>query len=213
MHGTTSYHKGPLPKDIPPSIHRLRIEKREGGEGTRLWVDSLDGLLGPVSIGAVDLHPWNATVEDIEHADTLVFDLDPGHGVEWDFVVRTALRLREVLRQEGHDSWPKLTRGKGIHVMVPVAPEMTHGQAHRYCRAIARRIAEDEPERYTLSAAMGRRKNRLFIDYLRNGRGTTAIGTYSPRAREAFPIAWKDVERGIAPASFTLKHLPKRAGP
>jgi bifunctional non-homologous end joining protein LigD len=65
VHGTTFYHKGPLPKDIPAAVHQLRIEKREGGEGTRLWVDSLEGFLGLVSIGAVELHPWNAKVRDL----------------------------------------------------------------------------------------------------------------------------------------------------
>jgi len=116
VHGTTFYHKGPLP-EIPPAVHRLIVQKREGGEGTRLGVVDLEGLLGLVEIGAVELHPWNCTVEDIEHPDVLVFDLDPGDGVEWSFVRETALRLRELLKTEGHDSWPKLTGGKGVHVM------------------------------------------------------------------------------------------------
>jgi hypothetical protein len=81
VHGTTFYHKGPLPKDIPDSVHQLHIRKREGGEGTRLWVDSLDGFLGLVTLGAVELHPWNATVDNFECADRLVIDLDPGEGV------------------------------------------------------------------------------------------------------------------------------------
>jgi bifunctional non-homologous end joining protein LigD len=88
VHGTTFYHKGPLP-EIPPAVHRLTVQKREGGEGTRLWVDNLEGLLGLVEIGAVELHPWNCKVEDIEHPDVLVFDLDPGDGVEWSFVRET----------------------------------------------------------------------------------------------------------------------------
>jgi len=84
VHGVTFYHKDPLP-EIPTSVHRLIVQKREGGEGTRLCVDDLEGLLGLVEIGAVELHPWNCTVEDIEHPDVLVFDLDPGDGVEWSF--------------------------------------------------------------------------------------------------------------------------------
>jgi DNA primase len=96
VHGTTFYHKGPLP-EIPPAVHRLTVQKREGGEGTRLWVDDLEGLLGLVEIGAVELYPWNSTVDDLEHPDVLVFDLDPGEGVECSFVRETALRLRELL--------------------------------------------------------------------------------------------------------------------
>jgi bifunctional non-homologous end joining protein LigD len=211
VHGTTFYHKGPLPP-IPEAVHQLKVQKREGGEGTRLWVDSLQGLLGLVEIGAVELHPWNATVDDIEHPDTLVFDLDPGEGIEWEFVIDTAVQLRELLAKEGLESWPKLTGGKGVHLMVPIAPEMTHDAAHRYCRELAERLVANAPERYTVSASMTKRADRLFIDYLRNGRGTTAVGTYSPRARPGFPIAapvtWKQVEAGERPDAFTTKRMP-----
>ena len=98
--------------------------------------------------------------------------------------------------------------------MVPVEPEFTHDQAHCYCREIAQRVAATDAERYTVSAALARRSGRLFIDYLRNGRGTTAVATYSPRVRQGFPIAapvtWKEIEHGIAPDAFTVRHLPPR---
>jgi bifunctional non-homologous end joining protein LigD len=210
--GVTFYHKGPLPP-IPPSVHQLKLKKREGGEGTRVWVDDLPGLLGLVRMGAVELHPWNATVDDIEHPDYLVFDLDPGDGVDWDIVVDTALAFRALLESERLDSWPKVTGGKGIHVMVPIEPQLTHDEAHRYAKGLARRIADLDPSRYTLSAKE-QRSGKLFIDYLRNGRGTTAVGTYSPRARQGIPVAapvsWKQVEDGTPPNSFTLAHLSSR---
>jgi bifunctional non-homologous end joining protein LigD len=122
------------------------------------------------------------------------------------------VHLRDLLTAEGLRPWPKLTGGKGIHVMAPVEPEMTHDEAHRTCRGLAQRLARSDPERYTLSAATKERPGHLFIDYLRNGRGTTAIGAYSPRAREGFPIAapvtWKQIERGIAPDAYTIEKLP-----
>jgi bifunctional non-homologous end joining protein LigD len=204
---TIFYHKGPLPP-VPDTVHQLRIHKREGGEGVRLWVDDLDGLVGLVQIGAVELHPWNATVDDIEQADRLVFDLDPGEGIEWPFVIDTALELRRLLQDEGFKPWPKVTGGKGLHVMAPLARSMTHDRAHALSRSIAERIAAGDPARYTVSASMAARKGRLFIDYLRNGRGTTAVGAFSPRARPGFPIArpvtWTQVEQGIAPDAFTI---------
>jgi bifunctional non-homologous end joining protein LigD len=98
--GSTFCHMGKLPA-VPDAVHRLTIEKREGGEGTRLSVDDLAGLLGLVEIGAVELHVWNAQIGDIEHPDTLVFDLDPGEGITWEFVIETALRLRRMLKAEG----------------------------------------------------------------------------------------------------------------
>jgi bifunctional non-homologous end joining protein LigD len=207
VHGTTFYHKGPLPKDIPAAVHQLRIQKREGGEGTRLWVDSLDGFLGLVQIGAVELHPWNAVVEDFEHADRIVIDLDPGEGVHWDAVVETALDLRTLMKREGFETWPKLTGGKGIHLMAPLDQPMLHDKAHRVAHQLVSALAARHPDRYLLSA-QAKRRDRIFLDYLRNGRGTTAIGTYSPRAREGLPIAapvtWKRIESGIAPNAFTM---------
>ncbi|MCK1284700.1 DNA ligase D [Bradyrhizobium sp. 44] len=213
VHGTTFYHKGLLPKDIPATVHQLHIQKREGGQGTRLWVDSLDGLLGLVEIGAVELHPWNATAEDFEHADRIVIDLDPGEGVTWEAVVETALALRTLMKREGFETWPKLTGGKGIHLMAPLDQPVLHDKAHRVAHQLVAAFAARHPDRYLLSA-QAKRRDRIFLDFLRNGRGTTAIGTYSPRAREGFPIAapvtWKRIESGIAPDAFTMDN-PFRA--
>jgi bifunctional non-homologous end joining protein LigD len=188
----------------PPSITR----DLWGGQGTRLWVDSLDGLLALVEIGAVELHPWNATVEDFEHADRIVIDLDPGDGIEWNAVADTALELRLLMKREGYDTWPKLTGGKGVHLMAPLNEPILHDQAHRIARGLVSEFAARNPDRYILSA-QARRRGRIFLDYLRNGRGTTAIGTYSPRAREGFPIAapatWARIETGITPDALTMK--------
>jgi len=195
-------------------VHQLRIEKREGGEGVRIWVDSLAGFLGLVEMGVVEVHPWPATVDDVEHADMLVFDLDPGEGVEWDFVVATALRMRELLEKEGLAPWPKLTGGKGLHLMAPLPRKLTHDAAHAYARRLAQRLASTDRERYITSAALARRPGKLFSDYLRNGRGTTAVGAYSPRVHEGFPIAapvtWKQVEQGIKPDAFTMRRPPRQ---
>jgi bifunctional non-homologous end joining protein LigD len=142
----------------------------------------------------------------------LVFDLDAGPGVSYAFVRDTALALREMLETEGFAPWPKLTGGKGVHLMVPITPDLDWDAAHGYCKDIAERLAATAPERYTTSAALEARKGRLFIDYLRNGRGTTAIGTYSPRARRGFPIAapvgWSDIERGMLPDAFKMNRPP-----
>ncbi|MGY3610994.1 MULTISPECIES: DNA ligase D [unclassified Bradyrhizobium] len=213
VHGTTFYHKGPLPQDIPTSVHQLRIEKREGGQGTRLWVDSLDGFLGLLEIGAVELHPWNAKVNDFEHADRIVIDLDPGEDVGWEAVVEAALRMRDLMKANGLSTWPKLTGGKGVHLMASLEDPMTHDKAHTMARRLVSELAAQFPDRYILSAT-ARRRGRIFLDYLRNGRGTTAIGTYSPRARPGFPIAapvrWARLETGIHPDAFTMQH-PFRA--
>jgi bifunctional non-homologous end joining protein LigD len=208
VHGTIFYHRGKLPP-IPEAVHQLKIQKREGGEGTRLWVDDLDGLLGLVEIGAVELHPWNATVDDIEHADRIVIDLDPGEGVAWDFVTETALNLRDLLSGEGIKAWPKLTGSKGIHVMGPLEARVSHDAARNYARSLALKLAECRPEKYLISSKPEARSGRIFLDYLRNGRGNTAAGAWSPRVRPGFPIArpvtWKQIEAGIQADTFTMQ--------
>jgi bifunctional non-homologous end joining protein LigD len=212
--GTVFYHKGALPP-IPESVHQLRIEKREGGEGVRLWVDSVAGLLGLVEMDVVEVHPWAATVDDIEHPDLLVFDLDPGAGVAWEFVIESALRLRKLLQDEGLDSWPKTTGGKGLHLMVPIERDISHDAARLYCKRLAQRLEAADPSHYTTSSVPAKRNKRIYIDYLRNGRGTTAVGAYSPRAREGFPLAapvtWAQVEHGIRPDAFTIAGPPPAA--
>ena len=137
-----------------------------------------------------------------------MIDLDPGEGVPWEAVAEAALRMRDLLEAEGLSTWPKLTGGKGIHVMAPLPKPILHDEAHRYALWLVRVLAQRDPDHYILSA-QGSRRGRIFLDYLRNGRGTTAIGTYSPRAREGCPIAapatWSRIEAGIRPDAFTMK--------
>lgn len=209
--GKAFFHEGPLPP-IPPTVHQLRFEKGEGGEGTRVWVDDMAGLLGLVDMDVIELHPWGATVDDIERPDMLVFDLDPGEGVEWQFVLDTALRLRDVLATVKLDSWPKTTGGKGLHLVVPRIPEMSWATARDYSRTVAEHFAATDRSRYTSKSGRSGRAGKIFVDYLRNGRGNTAIGAYSPRARPGFPVAapvtWRDVQRGIRSDACSIANPP-----
>ena len=194
---------------MPAACHRNRECRYL--RSRRPWVEDLTGLLGLVEIWVVEVHSWGATVDDIEHPDTLVFDLDPGEGVEWGFIVDTAFRLRDTLAAEGHDCWPKTTEGKGLHVMVPIKPDKTWDTAHDHTRDIAEQLAATARDRYVTSALVPR-PAKLFIDLLRNGRGTTAIGAYSPRARPGFPIAapvtWRQIEHGLR----SPRLVPDRGG-
>jgi bifunctional non-homologous end joining protein LigD len=117
-----------------------------------------------------------------------------------------------MLAAEALASWPKTTGGKGLHVMVPMAPGMAWNPAHEFTRHIAERLAASDPGRYVTAATLAKRPGRLFIDYLRNGRGTTAVGAYSPRARPGFPVAapvtWRDIETGVRSDAFTLTRPP-----
>src|SRR5215204_804829 len=173
------------------------LRRKESGECTLSLMMARPALLTPQAA-------------KIEHPDRLVFDLDPGEGVPWEFVTETALKLRAMLQEEGLDSWPKVTGGKGVHLMAPISTGITHDAARAYCRQLAQRLEATSPGRYTTSSAPAKRHGRIYIDYLRNGRGTPAIGAYSTRARPNFPIAapvtWVQVERGILSDDFTIDH-------
>jgi len=210
QHGGVDYHRGPLPP-IPPEVHQFRIEKGDGTRGVRLWVDDLAGLLGLIEMGVIELHPWGSTVDDIEHPDLLAFNLKPGEGIGWDFVVETAKRLRDLLALKDLDCWPKTTGDDSLHVMASVDRSMSWEIARDFAKAIAERLVTMSPDRYTLSARVNR-TGKLLIDYLRNGRGNTVVGAYSPRALPGFPIAapitWKDLGRGVRSDSFKMSSLP-----
>lgn len=210
QHGGVDYHRGPLPP-VPPAVHQMRIEKSDGARGIRLWVDDLAGLLGLAEMDVVEVHPWGATVDDIEHPDLLAFNLKPGAEVEWNFVVETAQRLRDLLVGEGLDCWPKTTGDDSLHVMVPVSRDRDWEEARGFAKTIAEGLAATSPDRYTLSARVNR-TGKLLIDYLRNGRGSTVVGAFSPRALPGFPIAapvtWQDLERSVRSDRFTMARLP-----
>jgi bifunctional non-homologous end joining protein LigD len=192
-------------------VHSIQFEKREGGEGTRAYVDTVQGLLGLVDIDVVEVHPWNAKADDIEHPDQMIFDLDPHESVPWDFVAQTAIAMRAMLKQEGFDPWAKGTGGKGLHVMAPIKPVRTHDEVAAIAKRLASQFAKAD-SRYTTSNAVARRAGKIFIDYLRNGRGQTGIGAFSPRARRNFPIAapfsWTEVERHLPSDAYTIHRLP-----
>jgi bifunctional non-homologous end joining protein LigD len=184
------------------------MRKADGKKGVRLWIDDAAGLQGLVELGVVEVHPWAATIDDIERPDHLIFDLDPGPGIGSEYVVETALVLRDLLVREGFDCWLKLTGGSGVHLMAPTEPTLTHSEMHRYAKSLAEKIARRKPGKYATLAGASQRVGKLFIDYLRNGRGATAIGAYSPRARRGLPIAvpitWNEIEAGVVPNAYAL---------
>ena len=187
---------GPLPV-LPESVHLLRPKGFLGDTVPPVWIDNLEGLLGLVNIGAIELHPWNCSVDDPDFPDVLVFDLE---GIEWSAVTKAALALRKTLSADGLKSSPTLTGTNGIQVMAPLHSRVTYDLAQRYSVAIARRVMAKD------AASSG----RLFIHTEGNYRTRSFIGPYSPRARPGFPIAapvaWKSIERGIRADAFAITH-------
>jgi DNA primase len=187
---------GPLP-DLPESVHLLRPNMFLGDTVPPVWIEDLEGLFGLVAIGAIEVHAWNCTVDDLDYADVLVFDLE---GIEWHAITKAALALRNMLAADGLKSWPKLTGASGLQVMVSLESHITHDLARRYSAELARRVIAKDPAN----------NGRLFVHTDGNYRGWSTIGTYSPRARPGFPIAapvsWKRIERGIRADAFAITH-------
>lgn len=195
-HEACFYQKHP-PEGLGDAVHRVPIEESDG-PSEYMYVDSLAGIVSLVQIGALELHAWGSKVDALETPDLLVFDLDPGPGVTWPKLIEAAHLIEERLAQLGLESFPKLTGGKGLHLVVPLLPRAEWERAKEFCRAVAERLAREHPERFTSNMAKSKRRGRIFIDYLRNGRGATAIVAYSTRARAgasvAVPIGWDELD-------------------
>jgi bifunctional non-homologous end joining protein LigD len=194
-------------------IHGTTIPDNSGTQEA-LTVTDIQGVIALVQSGVLEMHVWGATLADLERPDRLIFDLDPGEGVEWPRVIEGALAVRERLKALGFESLVKTTGGKGLHVVVPLKPKAPWKEALAFSRGIAEAMAADEPDRYTTTSVKQEREGRIFIDYLRNNREASAVAPYSTRSRPgapvATPIAWDELSPDLKPNGVTAKNLGKR---
>jgi len=193
------------------SDHIKRHKDQEGEE--LIYIDDLDGLLTLVQSGVLEIHVWGSTVDDVEHANRLVFDFDPGDDVPWAAVNKAARELRERLTELKLTSFVKTTGGKGLHVVVP-----TNGtpwdDAKDFAHAMVLAMEADAPDKYLSKMTKSIRGGKIFLDYLRNGRGATAIVAYSTRARPgaavSVPVDWDELGPKLTPDKFTVLNIGKR---
>ena len=173
----------------PDEFRKIRIREKSGTDNY-LYIEDKAGLVAAAQMGVLELHLWGARVGDVEKPDRLVFDLDPDEAVAFAKVKDAARELKERLEALDLKSFPLATGGKGIHVVVPLAPGHSW-EAHRnFAEAIARLMAEEDPDRYVATMSKAKRRGKIFVDYLRNQRGATAIAPFSSRARKGAPAAW-----------------------
>ena len=202
---------------LPAGVERVPIREKDGVDDY-LAVTSVDGLLGLAQFGNVEFHTWGSHVPDVEHVDQLIFDLDPDEELGWARVVDAAQLTRGLLEELGLPTFLKTTGGKGLHVVVPLKPTRDWDQAKRFSQAVAQQLARVAPDRFTAQLAKNQRDGRIFIDYLRNGRGATAIAAYSLRARPgapvSMPIAWDrlSARRDIRGDVFNLRNAMTEVG-
>ena len=198
---------------LPPPVHSVPIED-ESGPAKYVTIDDLPGLITLVQFGALELHPWGSRVDKLEQPDRLIFDLDPAPEMAWKSVAIAAVRMRELLQEFELDSYLRTTGGKGLHVVVPLVRKADWDTAKSFCRSVSEVLVRRWPGEYLATASKARRRGKIFIDYLRNGRGATSVASYSTRARPgatvATPIAWDELTPRLRPESFDVSSVPKR---
>ncbi len=199
--------------------HALRGMAQQLREGEQdgapfLALAGQDGLIAATQMSAIELHGWGSHLPDAGRADRLVFDLDPGEGVDWPQIIRATLDVRDRLEREGFASFCRTSGGKGLHVVAPLRPDAGWDQVRAWCRRFAERMEADQPSLYVASVPKAKRTGRILVDWLRNGLGSTAVCSFSPRARPgagvATPLHWREVGPKLDVAAWTLKTVPGR---
>jgi bifunctional non-homologous end joining protein LigD len=195
------------------AVKQVGIREKDGHEEPYLFVDTPAGLLTCVQMGTIEFHGWGARIEDVERADRLVFDLDPDEGLAFKDVVSAAFHLREVLEQMGLVTFPMVTGGKGVHVIAPLTPTAQWPQVKDFAHRFAMALAQADPDRFTAALAKAKRTGRIFIDYLRNQRGATAVMPYSARSRPlapiAVPVSWEELRTLDSAAHWHIGDAPE----
>ncbi|MEA3079065.1 MAG: bifunctional non-ous end joining protein LigD, partial [Sphingomonadales bacterium] len=202
-----------------PDVKHVPIKEKDGAIEDYLYFDDIKGLLACVQMGTVEFHGWGSKVAKVEYPDRLVFDLDPDVGLDFDKVKEAAARLKALLGDLGLKTFPLLSGGKGIHVVVPLDASKDWPAVKSFADRFSRAIAEAEPEMFTANIRKVQRKGRIFLDWLRNQRGATAVMPYSARAREgapvSAPVAWEELDRYESGHHFSIRdadELIERAG-
>ncbi len=201
-----------------PHVKQIPIEESDGSVEDYLYFDDIRGLLASVQMGTIEFHGWGSKVDKVEYPDRLVFDLDPDVGLDFAKVKAAAVRLKALLEDLGLKSFPLLSGGKGIHVVVPLDASKDWPTVKSFADRFSRAISEAEPQTFTANIRKVQRKGRIFLDWLRNQRGATAVMPYSARAREgapvAAPVAWEELDKYESGHHFSIRdadELLKRA--
>ena len=194
-----------------PHVKHIPIKESDGDIEEYLYFDDIQGLLACVQMGTIEFHGWGSKVDKVEYPDRLVFDLDPDVGLDFGMVKEAAVRLKALLGDLGLKTFPLLSGGKGLHIVAPLDQTRDWQTVKSFAERFTRAIAEAEPKMFTANIRKVERKNRIFLDWLRNQRGATAVMPYSARGREgapvAAPIAWEELDRYQGGNHFSVRDV------
>jgi len=192
-----------------PDVKHIPIEEKDGDTEDYLYFDNIKGLLACVQMGTIEFHGWGSKIDKVEYPDRLVFDLDPDVGLDFGMVKEAALRLKALLGDLGLKTFPLLSGGKGMHVVAPLDQSEDWPTVKSFAERFTRAIAEAEPKMFTANIRKVERKGRIFLDWLRNQRGATAVMPFSARGREgapvAAPIAWEELDKYQGGNHFSIR--------
>jgi bifunctional non-homologous end joining protein LigD len=198
---------------IAEAIDRVDVPE-EKGRSVYMMANSLEAVIGLVQMGVLELHTWGSRADKLEFPDRMIFDLDPAEGLGWETVVEGAQLMHGLLDEIGLRSFLKTTGGKGLHIVVPLKPERPWDEVKAFSKTIAGHLAYALPDRFTSNMAMNRRGGKIFIDYLRNGRGATAVAAFSTRAKPeatvSMPIFWEELDKGVRADTFNVRNVRER---
>jgi len=194
-------------------IERATVPESDG-EGIYAVANSAAALVGLVQKGVIELHVMGATTRALDKPDRVVFDLDPDAGVPWREVIAAARLTRDVLEGAGLETFLKTSGGKGLHVVVPLAPRHDWDEVKEFARAVAQKLADDAPKRFTAKMAKSERTGRIFIDWLRNAPGATTVAVYSVRARKGAPVStplhWDELGPRMRTSAYHAGNVARR---
>jgi bifunctional non-homologous end joining protein LigD len=183
------------------------IYKNDGEPEDYFYIENASGLISEAQMGTLEFHTWGSYIDDLEKPNMMVFDLDPDEGMDLDTVRRGVIDLKSILTELSIKSYLKTSGGKGYHVVVPFKPVVSWDVFRDFSKRVAEVMEQKWPDRYTSNIRKEKRKNKIFIDWIRNSRGATSISPYSIRARKgakvSMPIAWNELET-VAPNGINM---------
>jgi bifunctional non-homologous end joining protein LigD len=196
-------HPGPDQKGIAT----ISISSSNGETEIYFYIENKSGIISEVQMGTLEFHTWGSSVNQLEKPDIMVFDLDPDEGIELSRVRQGVRDVRSILSELSLNSYLKTSGGKGYHVVVPLMPSVSWDVFYDFARRVAEVMENKWPDRYTSNVRKAKRKGKVFIDWIRNGRGATSIAPYSLRARKgakvSMPIEWNELDT-VAPDGVTM---------